>query len=116
MFYLYDQNNSGGGFDFDADKGVTHHVIIEANSAEHADERAQEIGIYFNGVEEERDCACCGDRWAPASGIGDPEPTLYGDKLYELDWKGLTRWMAPDPEIVVHRLGAPFEFIHNLAE
>ncbi|MHC8516834.1 DUF7296 family protein [Sporosarcina sp. ITBMC105] len=60
-FYEYQQNNSGGGFDVD-DK-ICHRVLIEAISAEDADEKAQEMGIYFDGVERGIDCDCCGDRW-----------------------------------------------------
>lgn len=36
MFYTFNQNNSGGSFDFDKARGITHYVIIEANSVEHA--------------------------------------------------------------------------------
>lgn len=45
---------------------MAHTVIIEAKTAEQADDKAQEIGIYFNGCEEEIDCPCCGDRWTTA--------------------------------------------------
>lgn len=43
--------------------GITRYVIIEANSASHANERAEEIGLYFNGCRNGIDCRCCGDRW-----------------------------------------------------
>jgi len=46
MFYHYDQNNSGGGFV--VDDRVTFNVIIEADSPEDANQRAQEVGIYFD--------------------------------------------------------------------
>ena len=63
MFYEYDQNNSGGGFD--ADEKVQPKVIIEANSEAEAERIAvDDLGIYFNGVEDERDCECCGSRWS----------------------------------------------------
>lgn len=61
MFYTYDQNNSGGHFDVDDD--VACNVIIEADSAEEADARAEEIGIYFDD-DYEIDCSCCGTRWS----------------------------------------------------
>jgi hypothetical protein len=77
MFYCYNQNNSGGTFD----DGllIKPYVLIEANSSEQADDIAESIGIYFHGVEEGRDCDCCGDRWFPAwENDGTEEPTIYG--------------------------------------
>lgn len=61
-WYQYSQNNSGGAY-----LGPAVGVYIEAESAEHADERAQEVGIYFGGVESGRDCECCGGRWSRAT-------------------------------------------------
>lgn len=63
MFYTFNQNNSGGGFDFDAKRGISRYVIISADSTEDAIKRAEKIGLYFNGVESGDDCECCGDRW-----------------------------------------------------
>ena len=77
MFYTYRQNNSGGIFV--VNDNVTHYVIIEANSPSEADERAQSIGIYFDGVEEQWDCSCCGDRWHRARGSGTERPEIYGE-------------------------------------
>lgn len=76
MFYRFNQNNSGGCFH--ADDRVCIHVIVEAHCAAEANDRAESLGIYFNGVEDDRDCACCGDRWYPAWGQGDDEPQIYG--------------------------------------
>jgi hypothetical protein len=73
MFYEFNQNNSGGRFVRNA--SVDHYVQIEANSLSEAIERAQNIGIYFNGVSEGSDCGCCGDRWY--------EP-YDGDKLHDV--------------------------------
>lgn len=61
MFYKFDQNNSGGSFDYN--KNISAQVIIEAKNSKEADRKAKEIGIYFNGVEDGFDCECCGDRW-----------------------------------------------------
>ena len=58
MYYHYRQNNSGGSFIVNSD--VTVNVIIEADSADDANEKAKDIGIYFNGVDEGIDCPCCG--------------------------------------------------------
>ncbi|APC43310.1 hypothetical protein Joe_70 [Streptomyces phage Joe] len=102
-FYEYNQNNSGGGFDYDGDAGITHYVIIEAESAELADERAEEIGLYFDG---EGDCSCCGDRWYAQGGgwggdQGDEVPSIYGTPVSDFDFG--FRWMKGDrPECYVH--------------
>lgn len=76
-FYTYHQNNSGGTFV--VDKEVTQIVIIEAESAALADEKAESIGIYFNGVESDWDCRCCGDRWNTANEFDAADtPLIYG--------------------------------------
>jgi hypothetical protein len=76
MFYTYSQNNSGGGFDVTEDLGE--YVIIEAESADRANERAVELGIYFDGVEAGLDCECCGDRWSTPYDEGSEKPEIYG--------------------------------------
>ena len=88
MFYTYNQNNSGGFFV--TDDAVTYYVIIEADSAEDANQRAEEVGIYFYGCTKGIDCLCCGDRWSKAwSDDGDPEPMIYGEPVAEADtWLG----------------------------
>jgi hypothetical protein len=76
-FFHYSQNNSGGSFNID--DSVAHHVIIQAVSAQHADQIAIDIGIYFDGCENGQDCSCCGDRWYSAQGDeGTEAPLLYG--------------------------------------
>ena len=60
-FYEYSQNNTGGSFVTD-DK-LCHRLFIEAYSEKEADEIAEGLGCYWNGVDEGYDCECCGDRW-----------------------------------------------------
>lgn len=60
-FYVFDQNNSGGSFI--TDSNLCHRIIIEADSEKEADEKALELGCYFDGVDSGMDCECCGDRW-----------------------------------------------------
>lgn len=62
-FYEFGQNNSGGSFVVD-DK-LCHRVVIEADNAEVANQKAESLGIYFDGVSSGSDCECCGDRWYP---------------------------------------------------
>lgn len=72
-WYEFDQNNSGGSFDVDDD--VTHRIYIQAFSYKEAEDKALDLGVYFNGVQSGRDCDCCGDRWHG------------GDKLnFPIDW------------------------------
>lgn len=62
MFYQFNQNNSGGSFVVN-DK-LCHNVIIEADNADEAINKAEELGCYWDGVLNGRDCSCCGDRWS----------------------------------------------------
>lgn len=80
-FFEYSQNNSGGNFDYDEERGISHGVIVEADDAKEADFRAERIGLYFDG---EGDCPCCGDRWYAAD-AGDSTPMWYGDPVTKLD-------------------------------
>lgn len=81
-FYTYNQNNSGGGFD--VDEAVAHYVIVEAENETMADEIAERVGIYFDGIERGIDCPCCGARWYGAwSGDSNDEPLIYGKKPEE---------------------------------
>lgn len=105
MFYTFSQNNSGGGFDHDGARGIAQYVVIEADSAEDANERANEIGLYFDGVDSGDDCDCCGDRWREArESDGTYGPTIYGrDALtYSSDY-GLSIFRRPPGEsVAVH--------------
>ena len=83
-FYTFNQNNSGGRFDFFPNKGISQHVIIEASSADDANDRAERIGLYFDGCEVGLDCSCCGDRWHMAwRDDGKDVPMVYSDKVVE---------------------------------
>ena len=60
-WFCFDQNNSGGSFV--VDKKLCHKVYIQAYTQEEALEKGIAMGIYLDGVENDQDCACCGDRW-----------------------------------------------------
>lgn len=98
-FFYYRQNNSGGRFDFDADAGISAHVIVEADSADEANERAEGIGLYFDGS---GDCRCCGNRWYPQSGDedGDAVPSIYGTPLENAST--IFHWLKGRPDVFVH--------------
>jgi len=101
MFYTYNQNNSGGKFRF-VENRISHFVIIEAADGAEADERAQEIGIYFNGCADGRDCKCCGDRWYPSYDEGTEKPSVYGRPITESPLKIMTKRMVKNPKGFVH--------------
>ena len=63
-FYEFVQNNSGGSFDTNHAKGIGQRVWIQATSADHANDVAEKIGLYFDGCTDGKDCNCCGDRWS----------------------------------------------------
>lgn len=83
MFYTFRQNNSGGVFE--VNDSVKHYVIIEADSAEEANDIASEnTDIYFNGVDKNMDCECCGDRWFVVDELdGTETPTIYGVDVFK---------------------------------
>lgn len=84
MFYTFVQNNSG------ADKHksdlLDHYVVVEARTADQANEVAQRLGIYFDGVRDGRDCRCCGDRWDRVNeDDGTGRPSIWGDPITDED-------------------------------
>jgi len=82
-FFTFGLNNSGGSFDHDAAAGIGCDVCIEAVDAEDALARAEQIGLYFNGCDDGRDCPCCGDRWSywMENSDGTEAPEKYGKPL-----------------------------------
>ena len=84
-WFHFCQNNSGGSFDIDDERGIGPQVWIEADDADHANYRAGRLGIYFDGVSKGRDCSCCGDRWYEAwSDDGEDRPNLNQD--FHFNW------------------------------
>lgn len=107
-WFHYSQNNSGGSFDFNETAGITHHVVIEADSPAEADERLEGIGGYFNGCNSGRDCSCCGDRWCSAYTEGDETPKVYDDPVAKATaWSA---WMEDGKEIAVHHKSGDIEW------
>lgn len=110
-FFCFSQNNSGGSFDFEKERGITRYVIIEANSLDHAVEKAGRIGLYFDGVEKGIDCSCCGDRWYIPFDDGADTPMIYGQPAESyapsLDWLGPQNRLR---HIAVHYLDGRIEW------
>lgn len=63
-FYIFQQNNSGGRFKIDEKRGIGYLVAVEARNAKEANNKASDIGLYFDGFVNGLDCPCCGDRWS----------------------------------------------------
>jgi hypothetical protein len=109
-FFVFNQNNSGGSFDHDADAGIGTYVWVEAVDRTHANARAEEIGLYFDGCSDGRDCNCCGDRWSALSRFdeGDAVPRVYGD-----EWREIAEGEAPTLDwgnpSYIHRLDGSFK-------
>lgn len=99
-FYTYSQNNSGGIFQYDDEAGIGEYVVIEAVNPDAASAKAQDIGIYFDGVREGIDCGCCGDRWHEPCGDPDDVPSLYGKPI--TNEKCGNRWRKEGPSVFVH--------------
>lgn len=98
MFYTFAQNNSFGTFDINAN--VRAYVIVEADTPDEANRKAMNIGIYFNGVSENIDCPCCGDRWFPVGEANESKvPTI---RWTELDLTHFSSTQMNDCDIVIH--------------
>ena len=65
QFYEIAQNNTGGSFI--TNDTLCHRLFIEASSEAEALDKAENLGCYWNGVEDGMDCPCCGNRWYPSS-------------------------------------------------
>lgn len=105
-FYTFNQNNTGGTFSFRPDAKISHYVIIEASSADEANSRAEDIGLYFDGCDSDIDCSCCGDRWYPVyMDEASDVPEVYGVNVLEENIsEDSIRWMDPNPEGYIHYL------------
>lgn len=97
-FFEFKQNNSGGTFDIDDNAGIGPCVWIEAIDVDDAARRAETIGIYFDGVEDGRDCDCCGDRWYRPYGDGLYKPNV--SQKYDFYWS---------PVVYIHRFDGSIE-------
>lgn len=80
--YLFMQNNSFGYFDIN--DNLCPRVYITAKNAKEANKKAESIGIYFDGVANDKDCPCCGDRWYPVDEYDVVDK--YPDYKYDFNW------------------------------
>lgn len=92
-FFHFSQHNSGGTYHEDEYAGLPPEVWVEARNATEANNLAESIGIYFDGVERGLDCSCCGDRW------------------YRV-WPDNEGYDMPDPDYLYH--GRPLAYVHHL--
>ena len=82
-FYTFDQNNSGGYFIEDYELGIGEYIIIEAETAEKANEQLDIIGNRM-GESFWDYCSCCGTRWGGVSDSdGKDTPMIYSKSVYE---------------------------------
>lgn len=106
-WYRFDQNNSGGSF-VENDM-VCHNVLIQAANADAANAKAIEVGIYFNGCSDGRDCDCCGDRWHETNyplSIGDRSPPQYALEEY-------SKWSWTDPVAILYYANGDKVTVHK---
>jgi hypothetical protein len=68
------------------DDKLCHRLFIEANTSDEANSIAEDLGGYWNGVDEGSDCPCCGDRWYSAYSAIDLTPmTSAKDSSYPVE-------------------------------
>lgn len=98
-FYQWNQNNSGGFFVVD-DK-LCHRIIIEASTLDEAEQKAFDMGVYYNGCEDGTDCDCCGDRWYDADTVDIPSEYHPCDNVEDYAQKlaNYYGWTTPDIRI-----------------
>lgn len=61
-------------------------MFIEAGDSSEANCIAQDLGVYFNGVDNDIDCLCCGDRWRSAWGSVElPMTWAWGNDTFVFD-------------------------------
>jgi hypothetical protein len=99
-FFMWSQNNSGGHFHVDED--LTWRVVIQADTYGEAEYKALNLGVYYNGCDDDRDCSCCGDRWYEGQELGDDQ--LKDDTLVEHLQKYADEYGWEDPSIIIHYL------------
>lgn len=112
-WYTFIQNNSYGRFHYKPEEGIGYAVIVEATSAAHANERAEQIGLYFNGIRDGRDCACCGDRWYTVyTDAGEEFPMIYNTKVRPIKEgeKPLKDWGI---DAYMHKINGEFYAVTN---
>jgi hypothetical protein len=101
-FFEYSQKNPGGAFDVDHKRGISRIVIIEADSADEANRKAEGIGLYFD---EEDGCSTCGERWYEVSDRdAESVPCHYGEPIQDVIWDGTHdyKWIRGGAEAYVH--------------
>lgn len=75
-FFTFDQNNANGYFKCEGN--LAPYLIIEAENAVTANDRAENFGVYF----DRQDCKCCGNRWSRSSEQqGAEQPSIWGKDL-----------------------------------
>lgn len=79
-FWTITQNNSGGYFDHDAEKGIGYAICVEAIDKADAERRLRAV---IENYPESGDCPCCGARWSIYfwEDEGDDQPKLYDEPL-----------------------------------
>lgn len=102
-WYQFSQNNSGGIFILDANLSIN--VYIEAHSPQEANQRAEELGIYFYGVGEGMDCPCCGDRWYSADAYNALSEEDLKESIKVHEENSLHQAWSNDSPCRIHPLG-----------
>jgi hypothetical protein len=94
-FFMWSQNNSGGHFV--VNENLTWRVVIEADTYEQAEQKAFDLGVYYNGCDDDRDCSCCGDRWYRGKEWDAKDQTL---EEYLQDYADEYGWESPS--VIIH--------------
>lgn len=88
-FWHFDQNNSGGIFDYDPGAGISHHLLIEAATEQEAKDYFRDIVSSYTAS---YDCNCCGDRWSAYTYESFTTAQEWLDKHVSSGWAH--KWMT----------------------
>jgi len=119
LFWVYEQTPNRAQYIVDKEKGLSFLVFIEASTAASADAKAVMLGIYFDGIENGIDCACCGPRWFPAEqSVSTPE--IFGFNVAG-QFKHADQYLKPAVEALIKQSAMmsdpldPLAFMHTQA-
>lgn len=102
--YVFNQNNSGGGYLVNTKTGVAHYVVLQSENFESALRCAEDIGLYFNGVEDGVDCECCGDRWTYPDEYNSLQEAISSLKSFANLFREQVAVHSPDGNFVVRNV------------
>lgn len=111
VFAHFTQNNSGGYFLINEEKGIGHHIIVEGLDINDVRRRVEEITEDFS-----ENCSCCGERWDTLIWQDEltSSPNIYMKPIQE--YLNETNLYIKDIYVFVHYIDGTIEKYHKHTE